>query len=88
MGLVWHFETEGLKKIVLPLMEEDTKRVSGSWVGLEDNDSGHEVIRASQWKMFMKLLELKGWILGENMSSRTKCGSLPRKGESTEKGRK
>lgn len=48
LGLVWHFETEGLKKIVLPLMEEDTKRVSGSWVGLEDNDSGHEVIRASQ----------------------------------------
>lgn len=40
--------------------------------------------RTSQWKIFMKLLELEGCISNENTNSRPKCGNLPHKDESTE----
>ena len=44
--------------------------------------------RISQWKMFMKMLELEGWISSRTSSSRSKHGNLPCKDESTEVGRK
>ena len=42
----------------------------------------------SQWKMFMKMLELEGWMSSRTSSSRSKHGNLPCKDESTEVGRK
>ena len=44
--------------------------------------------RISQWKMFMKMLGLEGWISGRTRSSISKRGNLPRKDESSEVGRK
>lgn len=44
---------------------------------MEDNDSGHEMIKDIPVENVGELIGAGGWISGESMSSGSKCGNLP-----------
>lgn len=60
--------------------------MSGSWIGLEDNDSGHEMIKDIPVENVHEAVGT--WKVGSQVSSRSKCGNLPRNDESIEMGRR